>query len=61
MFVAVKMRQHDAARLNLANLCFRFPLDFFRRNLLANCRERKLLQAGAETLTSILSTKEDLP
>ena len=61
MFMAVEMGQRDAARLNLANLCFGFALDFFCGNLPANCREGKLLQAGAEARRAHLSAKEDLP
>ena len=50
MLVAVKMRQGNSARLDLADLRFHFPLDFFRRNLLADCCQSKLLEAIAETL-----------
>ena len=50
VLVAVNMRQRNSPRLNLANLRFHFPLNFFRGNLLADRGHGKMLQAAAEPL-----------
>ena len=49
VLVAVKVRQRDSARLDLADLRFHFLLNFLGGNLLANRGDSKFLQAGAKT------------